>query len=155
MTEIRAIQSRVGPATAKRLKRLISRAERYFKISANSEVSVVFVPTVLMRQLNQRYRGKPRPTTTLSFSQQTGMIRFPNRVESKSLVGRGGPLTLGEIFLCLPEIKKYARLSQMTIDHALDELTLHSFLHLLGYHHSTSQGQKKMDTLSQKIISLA
>ncbi len=149
--DIRTVQGRVSRPTANRLKRLLQRAGRYFKIPAGAEVSLVFVSATEMRRLNQRYRQTPRSTTTLSFSQQTVTAWPRDRAKITAEYLPVSPFPLGEIFFCLPEIAKYARQSQETPADALDELAVHSFLHLLGYHHSNKKDQKKMDNLSRKI----
>ncbi|MFA5107853.1 MAG: rRNA maturation RNase YbeY [Patescibacteria group bacterium] len=150
--DIRTAQGRVSQPTANRLKRLLRRAGRYFKIPVGAEVSLVFVSTAEMRRLNQRYRHRPRATTTLSFSQETITAGPRGRATITAEDTPAGPFSLGEIFFCRPEIAKYARQAQETPAEALDELAVHSFLHLLGYHHSNKKDQKKMDNLSRKII---
>ncbi|MEW5908060.1 MAG: rRNA maturation RNase YbeY [Patescibacteria group bacterium] len=90
------------------------------------ELSLVFTDSKLMRRLNEKYRGKRKVTTVLSF-----------------------PLSkkTGEIFLNLPLIKKEAKKLELDAEQYKIYLFIHSLLHLKGYRHG-----KEMNRKEQKIL---
>jgi probable rRNA maturation factor len=88
-----------------------------------SQVSVLLVGERAMRSLNQRWRGKDRPTDVLSFSQREG---------------QGGglhPEILGDVVVCVPVARRQAREAGHCLAAELDRLVAHGLLHLAGYEH--------------------
>ena len=97
-----------------------------------------------IRSLNKKYRGKNKTTDVLSFPLQ-------EKLDAKAL--KGGILSLGDIFLSLPVAKKYAARQGVGLDYEVSFLTVHGFLHLLGYDHEKSSLEKqKMFSLQDKIL---
>lgn len=107
----------------------------------NIEVSLNLVGEAKIRELNKKYRNKNKITDVLSFP-----------LEEKSLKNYG-ILSLGDIFICLPFAKKEAIADKMTLQAKLAQLTMHGFLHLLGYDHEISAKEtKRMFGLENKIL---
>ena len=101
----------------------------------NSELSVVLTGPGRIRQLNKKYRGKNKATDVLSFS------------SSKIFPNSGKENNLGEIIICLKEIKKNAKKYQTGFEKELVCALVHGILHLLGYEHEKSaKNSKKMKT---------
>ena len=91
-----------------------------------ANLSIALVGQGRIRELNKRYRGKNRITDVLA---------FPNR-----------ELGLGEIVICLREVKKNAKRFSSTFEKELARVLIHGILHLLGYDHEKSEAQvKKME----------
>ena len=91
-----------------------------------SDLSIALVGQGRIRELNKRYRGKNRVTDVLA---------FPNN-----------EFGLGEIVICLREIKKNAKRFSSTFEKELARVLIHGILHLLGYDHEKSNAQaKKME----------
>ena len=91
-----------------------------------SELSIALVGQSRIRELNKRYRGKNRVTDVLA---------FPNN-----------EFGLGEIVICLREVKKNAKRFSSTFEKELARVLIHGILHLLGYDHEKSNAQaKKME----------
>ena len=107
----------------------------------NIEVSLNLVGEVKMRELNKKYRGKNKVTDVLSFP-----------LEEARLI-KHAILPLGDIFICLPFAIKESERQSVGLKKELAWLTVHGFLHLLGYDHEKSaDDKKKMFSLENKIL---
>lgn len=108
-------------------------------------VSVNLVGEAKIKQLNKKYRHKNKATDVISFPMnEKSVIR-----NSKSVIR-----DIGDIFLCLSFAKKQAKSENVSIDRKLAQLTVHGFLHLLGYDHEKSEKEeKKMFNLENLILS--
>jgi probable rRNA maturation factor len=105
---------------AARLRRLIRDAGRALRVSG--EVALVLTSDAPVRRLNARYRHQDKPTDVLSFP------------------GPGGEAGLGDIVISLDTAARNAPRFGRTLDQELQILTLHGFLHVLGYDHETDDG---------------
>lgn len=106
------------------------------------EMSVNLIGEEEIRELNLKYRNKDKATDVLSFP-----------IETKPLK-QSGVLPLGDIFICLSFAKNEAKSENISIDRKLAHLTVHGFLHLLGYDHENSaQEADKMENLEKIILS--
>ena len=92
----------------------------------NGIVSLVFVGPGRMRKINYKYRKKNRVTDVLSFPepQKEGFIVPPEAQKQ-----------LGEILICLREVKKETKREQSEFKKELARTFIHGLLHLLGYDH--------------------
>ncbi len=90
------------------------------------DISLVFVGTRKIRELNKNYRGVNRATNVLSFAEE-------NKVSDEE--------GLGEIIICLREIKKGAQRNKCSFEEELIRIFIHGLLHLLGYEHEKSKGE--------------
>ena len=86
------------------------------------DLSIVFVGTGRMRELNKKYRRKNRITDVLAFR------------------GNG----LGEIVICQREVKKNAKRYNFSFEKELARVLIHGVLHLLGYEHEISPEKAKI-----------
>lgn len=110
-----------------------------------TELSVNLVGEGRIKALNKKYRGRNRVTDVLSFP-------LNEKVDVKS--AKNDIISLGDIFICLPVAKKYALREDVSLDYKLSFLTVHGFLHLLGYDHEKSSAeQTKMFALQDNILS--
>ena len=89
----------------------------------NIELSLSLVGEAKIRELNKRYRGKDAATDVLSFPLEESRLQ------------RYDILPLGDIFICLPFVVKESKRQNISIEKELARLTVHGFLHLLGYDH--------------------
>lgn len=112
--------------------------------SKNIELSINLVGEARIKALNKKYLGKDKATDVLSFPL--------NEVPGVKLYGND-IMSLGDIFICLPVAKKYAKQEGVSLDCKLTFLTVHGFLHLLGHDHDrTALQEKKMFALQDKIL---
>lgn len=98
-----------------------------------TNLSVVLIGQGRMRKLNKKYLGKNRVTDVLAFGQGQKFSILPK-----------GELSLGEIVICLREVRKNARKCQSTFEKELARVLIHGILHLLGYNHERSSREAKL-----------
>jgi len=106
-----------SPADEQFLKKIGEKVLREEK--KEDDLSIVLLGQGKMRKLNKKYRGKNRVTDVLA---------FPNK-----------ELGLGEIVICLREVKKNAKRFNSTLEEELARVLIHGILHLLGYDHEKSE----------------
>ena len=114
-------------------KRLEKTARKTFKI-ANigklKEISVVFVSSNKIKEINKKYRRKNRPTDVLSFGE------------------------LNEVFVCPQIVKKQAKLLKIPFNSELTRVVIHGILHLAGYDHEKNADAMKMQIIQERIVKL-
>lgn len=92
-----------------------------------AELSLLLVNDAQIRRLNQRYRRINRPTDVLAFPMLEGDA-FPPRSQ-----------LLGDVVISLETAKKQAKREGHSLEHEVKTLLIHGILHLLGYHHESSE----------------
>ncbi|OGM97404.1 MAG: rRNA maturation RNase YbeY [Candidatus Yanofskybacteria bacterium RIFCSPHIGHO2_01_FULL_39_8b] len=105
-------------------------------------VSINLVGEGRIKKLNNKYRHKNKVTDVISFP----MLEKGTR----SLVIGHQPWVvtdIGDIFICLSFAKKQAKRENISIERKLAQLTVHGFLHLLGYDHEglTTKAKQMFD----------
>lgn len=105
------------------------------------EVSVSLVGPAKMRALNKKYRHKDAPTDVLSFP-------------LGERYGKGYTIfTAGDLFLCLSYAKTKAADQGIPFKEYVAWMTVHGFLHLIGYDHERSKkAEQKMSAMETKIL---
>lgn len=99
-------------------------------------ISIALVDEAEIKKLNKKYRGKNKSTDVLSF-------------ENDSKIGFG----LGEVIICLQEVKKNAKINHSTFKKELAKILTHGILHLLGYDHEKSEKEAiKMEKLEDSYL---
>ena len=88
-----------------------------------TELSIALVGQGKIRELNKKYRGKNQATDVLAFSEKE--------------------IGLGEIVICLREVKKNAKRFGSKFEKELAQVLIHGILHLLGYNHKKSEVEAK------------
>ena len=107
----------------------------------NVEVSINLVGEARIKELNKQYRDKNEVTDVLSFPLEEARLK------------KHDILPLGDIFICLPFAVKEAERQNISLKKEMAWLTVHGFLHLLGYDHDKSASDKeKMFALENKIL---
>ena len=103
----------------------------------NSDLSLALVGQARMREINKRYRGRNRVTDVLSFSESEVLLKnFKVGPVQKS---KG----LGEIIICLREVKKNAKKFNSSFKKELAKVLIHGILHLSGYEHENDEVKAK------------
>lgn len=131
------------------LKKIAQKVLEGEKIAKEAELSIALVGPGRMKKINKKYRGKNRVTDTLSFPEskiQLEQFKIGPLQKSKSL---------GEIVICLREIKKNAKRYKSDFKTELSRVLIHGILHLLGYDHEKSEkGTKEMEEKQNYYLSL-
>ena len=107
----------------------------------NAIFSVVFVEDEEIHKMNKEYRGVDRITDVISFA-----------LEDNKDIEYDGIRVLGDIFICIPQMKRQAIEYGHSEKRELAFLTVHGILHLLGYDHMNEEDEKRMFALQELIL---
>ncbi len=107
--------------------------------TADGEVSIVLADDSVVATLNREWRGVDRPTNVLS---------FPAKGHN---AGEGTQL-LGDIIIAYETLGRECKDENRIFLHHLAHLTVHGFLHLIGYDHQTDIQADEMEGLESKIM---
>ena len=121
----------------KSLEQFLYRLSRHLGVV--SEVSVKLVTDDIMRDFNHRYAGRNVPTDVLA---------FPSGQDWPSETSYAGDILIS--------VETAQRQSQRLLLNEVKILSLHGFLHLLGYEHESENGEmERLETLLRKEFSLS
>jgi probable rRNA maturation factor len=109
----------------------------------DAELAVMLTDDAGIRTLNSNWRGIDKPTNVLSFPalQPTGPVGPDD-----------APRMLGDIAIAYQTTRKEADDEQRPFDHHLSHLTVHGFLHLIGYDHENDDDAEAMEALERQIL---
>lgn len=106
------------------------------KFKIKKLISIALVTSEEIKTFNRVYRQKNKVTDVLSFNLDNDLV-------------------LGEVVICLDQLKKQAQEKNKTIKAELQLLTVHGILHLLGYDHERShQAAQKQEKMEKSILQL-
>jgi probable rRNA maturation factor len=112
--------------------------------TGEAELAVMLTDDAGIRTLNSNWRGVDKPTNVLSFP----ALR-PSTGEACS---EDIPRMLGDIAIAYETMRREADDEQKPFDHHLSHLTVHGFLHLVGYDHETDDQAEAMESLETEIL---
>lgn len=136
----------VSEEQQKELEQLLEAAAIYENLQEDAEVSVTFVDNDRIQEINHQYRHKNQPTDVISFAlEEMGE-------DEMQIIGDEMPRVLGDIVISLPKAHEQAEEYNHSFMRELGFLTVHGFLHLLGYDHETSEDEKEMFTRQKDIL---
>ena len=122
-----------------------------------AEVSLSFVGSEEIRELNKSYRGVDSVTDVLSFP-LIGLDPSKPYSESISLDDLDyvnpdtGEVMLGDIVLCEERVRSQAKEYGHSIKREFAFLVCHSTLHLIGYDHMEDEERLCMEAMQKKIM---
>ncbi len=127
-----------------RFRGLLISAMQVLSIHDALEISLRFLNRSTISDLNASYRHLAGPTDTITFAlEDTAAFIRPPDLDVR---------VLGDMYLCLPQIRENAKKAGTAFDHELDLVFVHSVLHLLGYDHQTDQDYDTMMKLTETIL---
>jgi len=89
-------------------------------------ISVAFVGSEMMAQLNEQFLSRDGPTDVITF----GLSR------------NGGKMpVIGDIYVCPPVAQRNAKSLGIAASEELSRLIVHGTLHVLGYDHPQGEGR--------------
>ncbi|MFQ6387279.1 rRNA maturation RNase YbeY [Priestia aryabhattai] len=136
----------VSKEQQKELEQLLEAAAIYENLQEDAEVSVTFVDNDRIQEINHQYRHKNQPTDVISFAlEEMGQ-------DEMQIIGDEMPRVLGDIVISIPKAHEQAEEYNHSFMRELGFLTVHGFLHLLGYDHETSEDEKEMFTRQKDIL---
>jgi len=106
------------------------------ELAADGEVSVVLTDDASIRTLNRDWRKLDKPTNVLSFS----------------AAKQAGSALLGDIVIAYETLARECEDEGREMLHHLAHLSVHGFLHLLGYDHQTDSQAEAMEGLESRIM---
>ena len=107
----------------------------------NAIFSVVFVGDEEIHEMNREYRGVDRVTDVISFAFEDNNDLVYNDIRM-----------LGDIFICIPQMKRQATEYGHSEKRELSFLAVHGILHLLGYDHMNEKDEIVMFALQELIL---
>jgi probable rRNA maturation factor len=99
---------------------LLEKLIKFYKVK-NPEVTLAFINNAPMKRMNEKFLKKNMPTDVLSFP-----------INEK---GADGKFYLGDIIISAPYAFKQSVSKDHGFERELEILTIHGFLHLLGFEH--------------------
>ena len=100
------------------------------------ELTLAFVNNSAIQDLNRRFLEEDKPTDVLSFP-----------IGEK---GADGIYYLGDIIISVPQANKQRLRKNHSLERELEILTIHGFLHLLGYEHL--EGMEEEEDKIKKVL---
>ena len=107
----------------------------------NAIFSVVFMEDEEIHKMNKEYRGVDRVTDVISFAFEDNNDFVYNDIRM-----------LGDIFICIPQMKRQASEYGHSEKRELAFLAVHGILHLLGYDHMNEEDEHVMFELQELIL---
>ena len=101
------------------------------------EVSILLSDDSAVRDINRQFRGLDKPTNVLSFP----------AADTPATQGH-----LGDIVIAYETLRRECEDEGREFLHHLAHLTVHGFLHLIGYDHETDAQADEMETLESRIM---
>lgn len=120
------------------IKELIGVAAQMEDAPEGAEMSITFVNNERIQELNHQYRGKNQPTDVISFAMEDA------GEGELQIIGGEMPHLLGDIVISIPKAKEQAEEYGHSFARELGFLSVHGFLHLLGYDHMTEEEEQVM-----------
>lgn len=105
------------------------------------EFSVIIVDNKRIHEINKEYRGIDRPTDVISFA-----------LEDNEEIEFDHYRILGDIYISIDKVREQAKEYGHSEKRELAFLTVHGFLHLLGYDHMKPEDEKVMFAKQEEIL---
>lgn len=110
------------------------------------EISLTFVHTEQMAQMNEEYREVSGPTDVLSFpmwENDDGAFEPPTDWET---------LTLGDIIVCPEIVARNAEENGKSAESETALVVCHGFLHLIGFDHAEEEERDRMWAAQEALV---
>ena len=128
------------------VKKHIKVIKKVFKqIKSKMFFNLIFVDKDKIQQINRDYRGIDRVTDVITFA----------LMENPDEIFRGAERELGDVFICLDRAKEQAEEYRHSMEREIGFLSVHGYLHLMGYDHMTEKDEKVMFELQEEILGIA
>lgn len=125
------------------IKMVIDKAIELQKLD-NLEFNIILVDNEYIHNLNKEYRGIDRPTDVITFALED----YDDHIELDHRV-------LGDIYISLDKARSQALEYGHSFKREICFLSVHGFLHLLGYDHMKEEDEKVMFGLQEEILNYA
>ena len=123
---------------SKEYKKIITKilkiAAKYLKLKGRNVINIILVNDEEIKRLNGQYRQIDKVTDVLSF-------------ENDDYTDE-----LGDVFISIVKAKSQTEKYKHSFSRDLSFLTVHGFLHCLGYDHLVMDGEKEMFGIQDEIL---
>jgi len=126
------------------MKDILTYAIQQEDFKNNIELSVSIVTNEEIHQLNKQYRMIDAPTDVLSFEIESP---FETIGENFHRI-----VTIGDIIISVEKVQEQATEYNHSFERELAFLTIHGFLHLIGYTHDTTEEETVMFNKQERIL---
>ncbi len=109
----------------RRIRSVLSRLLRHLGRD-DSELSILLVDDMAIREINRSYLDRDHATNVISFPMQEGEF------------GGVNPKVLGDIVISVETARTEAKKARIPADDEIDFLLIHGLLHLVGYNHENT-----------------
>lgn len=138
-----------------KIKKAFNEVLKNLKIDGkNLKVNVGFVSESAIQKLNQEHRNIDKITDVLSFpllELEVGTF-ITQELYNKEKHPKTGILELGDIIICENVAKMQAQKYQHSYLREIVFLSVHGFLHILGFDHQSQQEEEQMNSLCESIL---
>lgn len=107
----------------------------------NLEFNIIIVDNNKIHEINKEYRGIDRPTDVITFA-----------LEDNKDFPVGDIRILGDIYISIDKVREQALEYGHSFLRELSFLTIHGFLHLLGYDHMIKEDEEIMFSKQEDIL---
>jgi probable rRNA maturation factor len=133
------------PAMEETVQNVLQKAAELYGLSEKAEVSVALCDDATIHQLNRDFRKVDRPTDVLSFALNEG--------EEPEIVDGPAEELLGDIIISVDTLTRQAEEYGHSLERELAYLTIHGFLHLMGYDHEIEDDKIEMRKEEEVVLS--
>lgn len=127
------------------LREILTFAHKKENITNDIEVSITIVTNEEIHQLNREYRNIDAPTDVLSFEMNDPYVELDDELSNI-------PIPIGDIVISIDKVEEQAKAYNHSFERELAFLTVHGFLHLLGYTHDDENEEKIMFAKQEQIL---
>ncbi len=113
---------------------ILKRAYKNLKIKEKMIANIILVDNEKIKELNSQYRKIDNETDVLSFENDQGLAE------------------IGDIFISIDKAKEQAKDYEHSFERELAFLSVHGFLHCLGYDHLNKNDEEVMFDLQKQIL---
>jgi len=121
----------------KTILKSLKTAYKFLEIKEKMIINVVLVTDQEIKEMNKTYRDIDKETDVLSFEND------------------GFTDEIGDIFISIDKCKEQALSYEHSFDRELAFLSVHGFLHCLGYDHLNKEDELEMFSLQDKILEIS
>lgn len=127
--------------TEKLIMTVLNKGAELQKLPEDTELGVLICGAETIHELNKQYRNIDAPTDVLSFALNEGEDYIPE--EEKAL---------GDIILNVDRAIEQAHMYGHSEEREMAYLSVHGFLHILGYDHYEEEEKKEMRKAEEEIL---
>ncbi len=121
----------------KTIQKSLKTAYKFLKIKEKMIINVVLVTDQEIKDMNKTYRNIDKTTDVLSFEND------------------GYTDEIGDIFISIDKCKEQAIAYEHSFERELAFLSVHGFLHCLGYDHLNKEDELEMFSLQDEILEIS